>query len=116
MFLTVYRNGETRRVPAIDFTPAFQSQGWSTTRPNPGLVVPQAEIPFADPPAPSPALELINTAVESAELIVLPTIGAVRAAAILENRPPRGYANLGEAAALTPHGIDWDAVAAWGNG
>jgi hypothetical protein len=115
VFLTVYRNGETRRVPAIDFTPAFQAQGWSTTRPNPGLAVPQVEIPFADPPA-SPALELINTAVESAELIVLPTIGAVRAAAILENRPPRGYANLGEIAALTPHGIDWDAVAAWGNG
>jgi len=109
--IRIYRAGETQEIAAIDWTPAWQAQGWGTTPQRVGLVE------DAPPPAPpdSPALSLINAAMVASELVVLPSIGEVRAAAILENRPAGGYKSLEQVAQLNPHGPDWDAVSLWAN-
>lgn len=107
--LKLYRGDETTEIAAIDFTPAWRSQGWETSpQPAQGLAV---ELPTVPNP---PALDLINQASSPDALTPLPSIGVTRAGQILENRPAGGYKSLEQVAQLNPHGPDWDAVAAWG--
>jgi DNA uptake protein ComE-like DNA-binding protein len=107
--LRVYRGDDRRDIPAIDFTPAWQAQGWSTTPPQEGLAL----VPETEPSVQPIALLEINTASDPEDLVALPSVGIVRATSILENRPPNGYSSLAEAAALNPHGPDWEAIANW---
>ena len=79
--------------------------GWSEQKPGETL---------AEQPTPvSPALELINNAIEASDIAVLPSIGAAIGGRILESRPEDGYAALSAVEALDFPRVDWEAVQQW---
>ena len=83
-----------------------------STNPDPN---PEPEPEEPTPDNTPPALTLINTAANAAELTPIPGIGTVSAGLIFAARPIDGYASLTAVAAVSglPGSIDWGIVAAW---
>lgn len=110
----VYRGDIFRDIPAIDYTPAWEAQGWSSTPQKEPPISETLPLPFTDlPTLEHPALTAINQAMDPDDIVELPSIGKVRAAAIIKNRPEGGYTSLDHAENLNPSGTDWEAVALW---
>lgn len=110
---------EVRSIPAIDFTAAWRSQGWSEDRPT---LEPESEPISAPSPKPetepatrhAAAVGLINEATSTSQLVVLPSVGQARAVTLLENRPESGYSDMNQIKSLNADlPLDWKAIAAW---
>lgn len=73
-----------KKIPAIDFTPAWRTAGWQTS-----------PVPPQPPKIQSTAaLRLINAAQSPDDLTPLPTVGKGAGKLIFEHRPEDGYESL----------------------